>query len=664
MNKDQPSNISKWTAIIIGMVFACILWLLQPLNNYLLNNSFIADNYLPELVVAFMAILILIINPCLRLFRSKFILSMRQLALIFAILLVATAPLSLLRVWPHSLARANHEINQDRDLVDIHKKMQLPESLYLDPVGYDKETPASTQLYEEIEFESEIPWSAWLDPLLSWGTLIFFSWLLMMGLVLAIFPQWRDNERLPFPLLAVQKELIQTPEKGKFLPPIFSNRVFWFGFCLVVLVHSINGLHFHTEDAFPSVSRGWNLSSLFRDGLTRHLWWYVKKGEIIFTLVGIIYLVPNRVGFSMWFTVVAYQFYRMMGYEYYVPFYSDNMTDHRNGAIIGVAMIILWLGRAQWLAVMRSVFRRATDDVGRRNRTAGLMLLAGGTGMVAWHLWAGNSFIFACLSVIMAFITSLVLARIVAETGIPFLANYLGMGYFMAMMPAKWMSSATLYLTSMSDLIIREGSSRMSMVIPAMHGLSLDRDQTPRQHSRLAKGFMVVLLLGVIFGGMVHLWMGYNYQGSLDNKRVPIASWGSARVTSHVHTPLKAHAHGSWHEKPYSQASHLIIGIVVGVALQIACLIWPLWPLHPVGLLMANTWFLGVAWPSIFLGWAFRSLFTKYGGAQAYRFMRPAFLGLVLGEVFSAIFWALVPVILILLGENPMDVGHILIAPQ
>lgn len=656
---------ATWVAIVIALAAAILMWIVQPLNNYLLNNSFIADNYLPELAVGIMAILVLAINPLLRfLTGGGTTLSMRQLALIFAILLVATAPLSLLRVWPHSLARGNRDIATDKNLAALHESMDLPDALYLEPAAYGGDTPISSQLVDQLEPGNTIPWGAWVKPLMGWGSLIAFSWLVMLGLVLAVFPQWRDNERLSFPLLTVQQELIQSPGKGHFLPPIFRNKIFWTGFIIVVIVHGFNGLNHHTNHAFPPFPRSWNLYRVFSQGLWRHMSWYMKRNQLIFSLVGLIYFVPKRVSFSLWFTVIVYQLYRMLGYEYQAPFYAATTTDHRNGAILGVACVILWLGRAQWRAVFRSMSHRPLTDVDRRNRTAGFMLCAGCLGVLAWHVWAGNSLMFAVASVVMIFITSLVLARIVAETGIPFVANYLGMGYFMAMMPVKWLSATTLYLTSMADLVIREGSSRVSLMIPAMHGLGMDRTQTPRQHARLARGFMLIVLLGLVIGGAVHLWMGYHYPGSLDNLRVPIVSWGSNNINWRVHGPLLAFGRGSWGGTPYNQPAHLLFGFIVGAGLQIGCLVSPLWPLHPVGLLMVETWFLAVAWPSIFLGWACKSLVTKYGGAQLYRMLRPLFLGLVIGEVFSAILWALVPVILIGLGENPADVGHILIAPQ
>jgi hypothetical protein len=158
--------------------------------------------------------------------------------------------------------------------------------------------------------------------------------------------------------------------------------------------------------------------------------------------------------------------------------------------------------------------------------------------------------------------------------------------------------------------------------------------------------------------------MGYHYPSSLDGNRTPIAAWGSNFLNVTVHQPLRDFDRGSWGDGAYSRPKHFLIGAALGIGLQVACLISPLWPLHPVGLLLADTWFIGCAWMSILLGWFLKSMIVTYGGAQTYRRLRPLFLGLILGEVLSAVIWALVPVVLIALGGNPADVGHIIIIPQ
>lgn len=658
-------HYSNWLAIAIGLACAVVLWILQPLNNYLFNNTYVADSYMPELPLALMALIILAVNPLLRLLAPRMALAGRQLALILAVLLVATSPLTLLRSWPHTLARSNHEIAADPKLHELHKKMDLPDALYLefDRTAPGGDTPITTPFQEQIEPGASIPWGAWLAPLLSWGTLITCSWLLMIGLALVMFPQWRDNERLSFPLLTVQQELVRPPGDGKLLPPLFGSGLFWFGFVAIMFIHALNGLSRYTDGAFPSIPCGYNLRHVFASGIWRHMDGSVTMGRIYFALVGIAYLLPRRIGFSLWFTVIAYQVYRMLGYEYSAPFHPG-VGAQRNGAIIGFSCMLLWLSRKQWLAVFRAMIRPVGNDVDRRNRTAGYLFTIGSVGILVWHLWAGNSPAFAVLALTVLFLTSLVVARIVAETGMPFIGNDMLAGFFLAMMPIQWLSAKIIYLTSMADLVIDTTSSRILPVVPAMHGFGLDPERSPREHRNLARGFVAVALLGLLIAGATHVWMGYSYDSSLDGQVSPIASWGSQSVARVVDRPLLSFDRGSWPPRSADgQGTHLAVGLFLGIGLQVACIMSPLWPLHPVGLLLIGSYWLNQTWFSIFLGWTCRSLITRYGGAVVYKKARPLFYGLILGEIFSAILWALIPVIMLATGFSPSEITYYRITP-
>lgn len=650
------------TANLIGLFCACVIWILQPLNNFLLRNSHIADSYLPAMGVGMVFILTLAINPLLRWRVPRLALSTKQLGIVFAIILVACTSTAIVKMWPHSLARSNSTICTDRALADAHKEMDLPDSLYIEPVAFGAETPACTQFNVELDEGNTIPWSAWIGPTLSWGSMLAFSILVMVGLALIVFPQWRDNERLPFPLLTLQRALIERPDSGRLFPPVFSSGLFWGAAIVVAIIYVFRGLNHHTGDAFPGFKLGWGLWSEF-SGIWVHLHWWVKSGRIIFAIIGITYFVPNRVASSIWITVIAYQFYRMLGMEYTAPFHDAVFADQRNGAVLGVSLVILWLGRNQWLAVAKAMFRPARNDVDRRNRTAGLVFCTGCIGLLAWQIWAGNSPSYALLAVVMVVITTLVLARIVAETGIPVMGNSLLAGSILSMLPISWLSSKAIYLTNSVDMVIAPSSSQVSAAVSAMHGLGLDKEAEPKRLARMAVGFCSVTVVGILVAGAAHLWMGYNFPAALDGRGLGFAYQkeyniaGAAGYT--MDDPVKQFGRNSWGTALYSRIGHTVFGAILGIVLQIACLLSPLWPVHPVGLLIMDSIFIRAIWPSVFLGWAIKRAIVMYGGAKAYRRAKPLFLGLILGEVVSAILWAVVPAVLIWMGGDAAEVGHI-----
>ncbi len=655
---------ARITAVLIGLVCACVIWVFQPINNFLLNNSYIADNYIPELGMGMIAMLVLCANPLLRRFAPKFALSFHQLALVFGIILVSCSVCQFMRIFPHAFARVNRDAIREKVLNDIHRSMNLPSILYIDKIT-GKEADATGPFLEKSEAVKDIPWSAWVGPAFVWGIMAFSCFLMMCGMALILFPQWRDNERLSFPLLTVQQSLIEDPEKGRLFPPIFTNRIFWFGFGLVFIIHAMNGLNHHTGQLIPTFPLKWNLWNAFSQGMWGYMDWYVKSGSILFIMVGITYFMPNRVGFSLWFTMILLQIYKMIGYEYFAPFFPASVDENRNGATYGVALVILWLGRKHWMTVFKSMFRRADTDEDVRNRTAGWIFSSGLIVLLSWEIWAGIPLLWSLVFIGVFFVTSLIMARVVAETGFPFIANYTTILTLLYAVPIKFLTAKIIFFGGIFDFIVGPGTSRTSATVYFLHAFGLNKDNKPRQTASLGKWLLGVILAGCIVMGAVHLWLGYTYRGSVDGDKCPISWWGSMNGNWGVHDPMKAYERGSWNNTiPYNQPLHLAAGFILGAGLQIMCLVSPNWPLHPIGLLMMNGWFLGMSWFSIFLGWTLKNLITGYGGARAYRLAKPLFLGFILGEVFSAILWALVPVIIIALGGNPTETGHIVIVPQ
>ena len=61
------------------------------------------------------------------------------------------------------------------------------------------------------------------------------------------------------------------------------------------------------------------------------------------------------------------------------------------------------------------------------------------------------------------------------------------------------------------------------------------------------------------------------------------------------------------------------------------------WLPHPIGMIMLVNPIMGTYWFSIFLGWLFKRLVTKYGSKEAYVKARTLFMGLIVGELLVVI---------------------------
>jgi hypothetical protein len=569
----------------------------------------------------------------------------------------------LLRMLPYSIAKTTQDVNLDRQLADAQKQMQLPAALFPDEIGYGKPTPASDGFLQELPPGANLPWGQWLPPLLAWGGFLIACWCFMVGLGIAVFPQWRDNERLPFPLLEVQHQLIEGVDDTHSLPPLFKSGVFWLGCGIVMFLYALNGLNLHTDGKCPGFPLGWDLTSALSEDPWRNLHWHFRTVRIYFVLVGMSYFMPNRISFSIWFTVLAYGLYQMLATTYAPPYDPSMAAAHRGGATLAVALIVLYLGRQQWRRVAGSLFRTATTDEARRNRVAGWMLALGATGMFAWLVWAGVGSAWALLFVALGGIVSLVIARIVAETGIPFMRiTALEPNSLLALFPQRWVSATSIYMGGFMRMIFHDGS-RVNPTAITCHILGLTREGNGRRPIRLAIMTIAILTMGLAVAGAVHLNMKYHHMTSLDGVTSGPDDWGSRRMDG-AQSQLLSWGRGAWGNDTQGTGGGLLFGFGLATILQTLCLMVPRWPLHPIGLLMVGHYYGGTAWGSILVGWLLKKGLTRHGGAASYRAMRPLFMGLILGEIFSAVLWAVIPVVLIMAGADPAHVGHLSILPK
>ncbi|MDT8390598.1 MAG: DUF6785 family protein [Lentisphaeria bacterium] len=645
---------------LIGLVLCVGLWVVVPYNNFALNNSFVSDGYLPEIVMLFLACVVLVINPLLRRFAPPLRIPHGHVVLLTGMLLFAAVIPSngLFRFFPHCLALDTQTINTTPGTAEAIQQSDLPPSLFPDPIGLDVPTPVSDQLVEELEPGASIPWRAWVAPLLSWGTVIIAFWVLMIGLGAIVYPQWRYNERVAFPLLRVYHALIDDPEPGKLLPPVFRSPLFWFACGIVIILHSFNGLALMTNDAFPKFPLSWNISHAFASGVWQYAPGFLKQSRIYFLFVGLAYFMPARHSFSIWFTILFFGLFVMATQQYMPTFDPINLYDQGCGALIAIAAGILWLGRHHYARVGAAVFRPAKSEEEKTNALAGRLFLIGGGVMFGWFVWAGAGVFWSLMLVIVGVMIMLLVARIVAETGItyvwiiPLTASRL-IGFF----PRAWTSIATAFLQE-AHYILANRASAVSATVMMILAMGLKRDRSPGSNRRLMAIGLFVLILGLLVCGAVHLHMGYNLASSYDATQTPVTGRG-ARVMSLQ--PVMDMALGRAHVFDAGNFKFMLFGIALAGGLLFLCARFPGWPLHPIGLIFVHSSIGLRLCVSLCVGWALRQVVVHFFGARAYRAAMPLFMGLILGEIFANAIWTLIPVLGLLFGVSPGEIRHLII---
>ena len=660
-NNTRPRSLLRTLiAVLLGLAGSVIVWVASPYNTFVMRSQYIADSYLPIAVLFITFLLVLVVNPLFRWLWPRIALNRPQLALAIGVMLVASVVPSsgLLRQLPYAVAKVPTVVAKDEKLATVYKKMKLPSSLFPSKIGYEEEVPEAKHFIEELPKGGQVPWKAWVGPLLSWGTFTLFCWMMMIGLSLIVLPQWRRNERLPFPLLTVHNALIEEPEQGGLFAAIFHKRSFWIAAGVVFMLHFLSGMRQYYPNSVPAVPIQWNLGRVFAGTLLRHVPGHIRSARIYFILLGITYFMPNRIGFSIWFFELAYGLYRCIGVEYFPPFHYSTIYEHRVGSMFTLTIFILWLGRTHWAKVLRADSRSASPEE-RRDLVAGTLFAAGCAGMYLWLLWAGVQPLWALFYVGIGFMTSLLIARLVAETGTPFIR--IDFRYSISLVklaPVTWLNAASLYFATVIAMLFPT-ASRVSATTMGSHALGLDEHAGPRHQSRLAVFLILVMVAGLVISGAVHVYANYHHSMSLDGGDRPLSPWGTSRITQKAHPDLKEW--NDWQNKTgkkkdqfnqpaYNRWGHLGFGAALAAVCQWGCLTMPRWPFHPIGLVMNATYYANVAWASILFGWLLKIILVKYGGARLYRAARPLFLGIILGEVFAAVYWSIDPAVRVLLG--------------
>jgi hypothetical protein len=660
---------------VIGLAGSVLIWLVAPHITYIISGGKgdITAGYLPVAAIFLTIVLSLVINPLLRLVRRSLALNRNQLAVVVGMWLVAcTLPtFGLLGTLPYSLAKVPQQVRDQRPLAAVFDQMDLPPSLFPEKLAYNQMTPVSDAFVAQLLPGESIPWDAWTGPMVTWGTLMLFAWLMMIGMSMILFPQWRRSERLTFPLLLVQQSLIEEPEGKRSLPPVFYRGGFWFAVVAVFLIHLLSGLHLYRPETFPPMKLDWNAQPYFDGTYFQTMPSQLLNNRIYFTFIGIAFFVPGRIAASIWIFALANGLYRVIGNQHFPPHINRTVIDFRLGAAIAMTLVIVFLSRARWWAVFKRMFRFGGDEERKVDGISGWMFLVGLAGIWFWLIWAGTPPVWALLLLAWGFMICILIARIIAETGMPFFRiSFSKEITLMKLAPVPWVGPVAVFMAWMFILIFNVGS-REGVTPMSMHALGLNEDSRPRFRLGLSMGLVILLVAGFVIGGASHLWINYNHMGSMDGTP-PVNPFGSGvlKVDKDLQNWQSAHdAHqaagdnarssidillsGEGFSAPteYYQPAYLIAGAIVAGVLYVLCITMPTWPIHPIGILLMTATYGAAAWASVLIGWVLKTLIVKWGGSRLYQRMRPVFLGLIVGEILAAVFWTGVSTIFAMMGE-------------
>ncbi|RYX83507.1 hypothetical protein EON83_13960 [bacterium] len=501
----------------------------------------------------------------------------------------------------------------------------------------------------------EIPWSAWLVPVLAWGGAIFLMYIMMGCLCVMLRKQWAEREALAFPLLRFPLQLtedVDNPQAGLF-DRFFSNQLMWIGVGIAVFIQMLRGLNLYFSD-IPSFPLEIPTGPLFTEAPWNQIGW---TPMMIWPIaVGITYFLTSEVSFSLWF---FYLFVRLQFVVAYLLGFAPNTipqpvglfggpakawTFYQSfGCLLAYVFLVLWTGREHIRhIVLRATGRRRAGSSESEEALSYPLAFWGFTGsfglLVVWSHAAGINW--ALAFTIWAFYCAVIigLSRIISEAGLLFvqpnwtplgtLGEIFGTGPGHALISSSSLPPASMIQGAlMSDL-------RGFLMPSFIQGFKLAHDRKIALKPLFAL-VMACSLITFAMGTYFNIKFGYQIGGSsLDPWYAGDASKQPAFTSAAL---IKGVTTASWLN---------LLWIAVGGAMTVAFMAarshFAWFPLHPIGFILSQTYPLNTLWFSIFLGWLAKVTITRFGGSDSYRKTTPLFLGLALGDVAMMLFWLVI----------------------
>ena len=657
----QPTSAITIRSVSIGTLMVAIVCGITPYNDFVIANTMMVGFYLPVISVLLMVGLVVLINGPLHRYCPKHALRAGELGVILAMLLVSCgiAGSGMMRTLIPTLISPFNRGLQDPLFWKNFTNLQLPGWMFpVENIADGRSSPIMQWFYDRVPQGHSAPYAAWIVPLLGWGVFVFAMIATMFSLAWIITPQWAVNERLPFPIAQIQQALIEPPAPGRALNSLFRSQMFWIAAGAVLIVHSMVTLHAYFPRTVPEIKLSYNLTSVFSEEPWSFFSSSLKSAAVYFSFVGLAYFISSRVSFSLWSLylvteIIAVQ-QRMIGND--MPVRGPAWTDQHVGSSVAFLAGVLWIGRHHWVKVLRQAFSRVPDPRFPRYRAAVLVGLFGPAVMVCWLLAVGVQGWVAVMIVAFVLLAHVVVARIVAETGLSFIRVLVSPLNIITNLPTSVLRGPDVFF---SGVFTMNGAvnTRESIFPFMMHGLRVNDaiDPSPQKSSRGLLGAMVwAAVFGFAVAAASSLYCYYNYSLPLgDGNEAVLNSAGLlAWPRDMLADPLNRFADGRFAPTSHNPWLHMGIGMTVTGLLQAATLRWSSWPFLPIGYLVSMTWYIQLGWLSIFLGWLSKLLIIKYGGARAYQAAKPFFFGLVVGEAMAVGLWAMINLGLAMSGES------------
>ncbi len=476
-----------------------------------------------------------------------------------------------------------------------------------------------------------VPWLAWIRPLFWW--LVACLALVGAGFFGSVlfYRQWRDKERLVFPMAAFPTALLEGP-RDQVVPDLFKDRVFWIGFGLAAGIIGWNIVGYFR----PSIPRISLFDTTVLKAVTVGRYYPDYYTRVQPMIMGLAYLCPLDVLFSFWVYNLL-QIYKVgvlnrtgfsVGRHGQAASGGQLTTLESHGALVFLVGWSVWLSRRHLKeTVDKARSRRREDDDGLpvSYRTAWLGLTFSAVILGGWCVSAGMGFFSTLAQLLLMFTCYFGIAKYAATTGFTFLSPAGGKGA--AIMTSlvgtvNTQPSTQTALWLVNSNCIGGVPIRTASIPSVSHFFQMMGDRLKR-HPLVWGCVPVAFLSGFALSAGLELYRCYT-EGAL-NGLAPTYDWRQLIAR----TPFIEGSRQTYFD--FAKAGIWFLGFAEAGLLTYLRAKYLRFPFHPAA----------IAFPtrrygfSLMLVWMMKRGVISYGGGLLYRRTLPFWYGAILGYLFG-----------------------------
>ena len=648
---NDPATGSKirLRALLLGSSLALAICLITPFNNAYRQGTPLGGGHFPLAPFYFLMWLMIFTAVIRTVFKGRNLLTGKELLVSWSlmVLLSGIAWTGLARTFFINITAPYHFATVENRWQEVLHPL-LPES------WYPQSQEAISKFYNGLtggrqmgwlEVFGNIPWDAWLVPLLGWAGFVLLCYIVIACVVSLLSKQGLYNERMNFPLLRVpllMQEAIDNNELGRF----FANRFLLAGILIPVCLHLINGLNFYNPSV-PSIPTLILAGKYFpKHGLFAGF--YKLKIYIYPAFIGFAFLTSKQISFSFWLFFIAggvlIGLLSVLGINIpaaalgvtFGPTIARPEEMQMVGAYLVFFVFLAWLARFHFLDILQKSVGIKKDTEGEQEwlstRLAFWGAAGGGLAIVIWCHYFGLPFLFSFLVVGAFFLFTLVATRVICQGGIAyFTLTAAPMDGVIAFFGTKFFSGVGLVVAGVVQKLLFL-DLRESLMPSLLHARKVTDKVT--NNRRIFVVIMLTLIAGIVVSFLAMLALSYKFgvrELGLDwATRTTVAVYDD--IYSLVETPAEP---GQW------VLIFTLAGAFVMLVLVICYHRFYWWPIHPIGYLTAYSSAMRILWFSFFIGWLFNALCMRYGGVVLFKKLRNFFVGLIIGDFLMAGSWAI-----------------------